>query len=56
MPKKPHFQLTEKHQTSLSEVVDQTGMVVAFGKVINDLSPTSHGHHFSQIFGLLTFA
>ena len=51
MPKKPHPQLTEKHQTSLSEIVNQTSTVVAFGKVIKDLQPTSQGHHFGQVFG-----
>jgi hypothetical protein len=51
VPKKPHLQLTEKHQISLSEIVDQTSTVVAFGKVIKDLQPTSQGHHFGQVFG-----
>jgi len=51
VPKKPHLDLTEKHQTSLSEIIDQTTTLVAFGKVINNLPPTSQGHHFGRVFG-----
>jgi hypothetical protein len=45
------FELTEKHHTSLGDIIDQASRVVVFGKILKDLQPTSHGHRFAQIFG-----
>jgi hypothetical protein len=51
MAKKPDFHLTDKHHTSLGDIVDQASTMVVFGKPLNDLQPTSQGHRFAQIFG-----
>ena len=51
MAKKPNFQLTDKHRTSLGEIVNQSNTVVVFGKIVKDLPPTPQGQNFAQIFG-----
>lgn len=51
MAGKSKFELTEKHHTSLTDIVDQSSTVVVFGKIVRDLQPTSQGHRFAQIFG-----
>lgn len=51
MPKKPEVELTEKHHTSLSDIIDQANTTVVFGKIVKDLKPTSQGHGFAQVFG-----
>jgi hypothetical protein len=51
MAKKPELQLTEKHHTSLVEIIDQANTVVLFGKIVKDLQPTTQGHRFAQVFG-----
>jgi hypothetical protein len=51
MPKKTELQLTERHHTSLSDIIDQANTVTLFGKIVKDLKPTTQGHSFAQVFG-----
>jgi hypothetical protein len=51
MPKETKLRLTEKHHTSLVDIIDQVNTVVVFGKIVKDLQPTSRGHGFAQVFG-----
>lgn len=51
MAKKSGNQLMENHQTSLNDIIDQASTVVVFGKIVQDLQPTSQGHSFAQVFG-----
>jgi hypothetical protein len=51
MGKKTGNKLTDRHQTSLTDIIDQASTVVVFGKIVRDLQPTSQGHSFAQVFG-----
>lgn len=51
MAKKSGNQLTDKHHTSLNDIIDEASTVVVFGKIVRDLQPTSQGHNFAQVFG-----
>ena len=51
MAKQPRFQVTDKHRTSLGEIVNQASTLAVFGKVVRDLPATPQGHAFAQIFG-----
>jgi hypothetical protein len=49
MAKKTELQLTDRHHTSLGDIIEQANIVVVFGKIVKDLQSQQHG--FAQVFG-----